>query len=377
MTVSPLCLVADGVGSFNPTANGVDVTMGATISVKLADTTDVSQWFLQVIGTDELSTAPVLTNVNVFTHEVTMPSSIVTFSMPNDRGRAILIRSTTAGTGGPISTTFAVYSLTVLATRVGAVGEKRETNATYGWTTILNPLIRTGAPVLIYDDSLVGPTTGATSIQEVIDWLKVNGGGGGLPFEISSFAAATTLVEVGASVVTPAFTAAYQSGPTTAASLTDTEATPAKDVQSTPTAFTSNATFTKNAYAGFVTFTLTATKGVNVDTANSTITWGQKVFWGVSATGAHNEAFIEALSNSALALTVARTFTVTAGANQHIYYAFRSGYGTPTFTVGGFEGGFELAAAAVSVTNANGFTENYDVWRSVQTNLGTTTVTVS
>ena len=100
-------------------------------------------------------------------------------------------------------------------------------------------------------------------------------------------------------------------------------------------------------------------------------------YWGVGPDGLSSEADIEGLANSALASSRGRTFTVTAGSGEHIYYAFPSSYGTPTFFVGGFEGGFELEASAVSVTNVNGVTQNYDLWKSTNANLGTTTVQVT
>ena len=67
---------------------------------------------------------------------------------------------------------------------------------------------------------------------------------------------------------------------------------------------------------------------------------------------------------------------MTAGTNEYIYWIQREALGTPTFMVGGFEGGFSKVGD-VSWQNARGFTENYDVWRSDNHSLGSTTVTVS
>ena len=145
MPVSPLCLVQDASGPFLPTLNGLDVGFGDTISVKLNDTTGVTAWFLQVIGTDDLSTAPTLTNVDSFTNQVTTPSTVVTFTFPNDdAGHALLFRSTVNGSGGPVNTTFGLFSLTPAGCRVGATGMILETDSTNGWTSTVNPIIRRG-----------------------------------------------------------------------------------------------------------------------------------------------------------------------------------------------------------------------------------------
>lgn len=177
MPVSPICLVADGLGPFVPTAGGVNVLLGDTISIKLTDTTGVVEWYLQVTGTDELSTAPTLTNVNPSTNLVTTPGSIVTFPYPSAKGRAVLFQSTVTGPGGPVVTTFTVYSLTDLSQRVGAAGETREGNTNSGWSTIVNPIIRSGASVLYYNDAAQAPASGSNTIQGVLDWLKTIGGG--------------------------------------------------------------------------------------------------------------------------------------------------------------------------------------------------------
>jgi hypothetical protein len=67
-------------------------------------------------------------------------------------------------------------------------------------------------------------------------------------------------------------------------------------------------------------------------------------------------------------------FTVTAGAGEYIWFCYPKRLGTVTFWVGGFEGGFE-AAETVSLTNMNGWTEDFYCWRSTNSNLGETAVT--
>lgn len=195
-------------------------------------------------------------------------------------------------------------------------------------------------------------------------------------FAVSSFAASTPVLEVGATATTPAFTAAYNRTPDTA-TLDDDEGSAQKDLVTPFASFASDENFTKTANNDVVQFTLGAVEDGDADAANTNISWQPRTFWGPDVDGLSTEADIEALANSALDSNRNRTFTVTAGAGEHIYYAFPSAYGTPVFTVGGFEGGFVLEAPAVSVTNANGVTQNYDLWKSVQPNLGATTVVVT
>ena len=145
MALNPVCLVQDGIGLFAPTTNGVDVTPGNTISIKLLDPSSVINWYLQVMGTDELSTMPVLTGVNFLTHLVTTPTTVVTFSFPGATGRAVGFKSTVTGIGGPLEVTFGTYSITAFSTRVGFVTETREGDTNFGWANKVNPLIRAGS----------------------------------------------------------------------------------------------------------------------------------------------------------------------------------------------------------------------------------------
>lgn len=78
-----------------------------------------------------------------------------------------------------------------------------------------------------------------------------------------------------------------------------------------------------------------------------------------------------------------RTFTVDAKAGQYIWYACPTKLVgvlendvTPAFNVGGFDGGFSKVAT-LGYTNAVGYTEEYQVWRSDNAGLGSTTVKVS
>lgn len=412
MTVSPACLVKNGAGSFGTTANGVDVTAGATISIKLADTTDVSAWFLQPLGTDELSTAPVLTGVSSMTYQAVSPSTVVTFTYPNALGRALRFQSTTNGVGGPLQTTFTIYTRTTPNNRVGALGEQREGNTSFGWITLLNPILRSGASVLFYDDTQQTPTLGASSIQAAIDALKAGAGnalpplsdvqfsvlmedpGGTLVFErltqdmilpgfsVSSFgktapSGGTVTYRRGDTVSGITASASYVGGPPNSASIANVfggstdggDTDPGSWVITSPFATASLGGVIKRSGADLaadptMTATLTAVKGVS-RTGAFTIVWTRDVYWDVGVAGLSTSSDILALSNTVLSGTRNRTLTLSPS-SQKVYYAYPKEYGTATFILSGFPAAFN-APSEVAVTNTNGVTSTYYLYES--TNL--------
>jgi hypothetical protein len=100
------------------------------------------------------------------------------------------------------------------------------------------------------------------------------------------------------------------------------------------------------------------------------------IFYGVTTkTSGFLESDIEGLASSTISNTKGRTVSITAGSGQYLAYALPARLGSVTFFVGGFEGGFE-AAETVSITNVNGYTEDYRIYRSTQPNLGTTSLVV-
>jgi hypothetical protein len=146
--------------------------------------------------------------------------------------------------------------------------------------------------------------------------------------------------------------------------------------------FTSvRAPFTGTSYGYYVTATLTAIRNSFLTrVATATFFWTQKVYFDVSAIpGSYNGAFILSLAGS-LKTTKNGAYTTAspAGPGQYIYFACRSAYGPATFSIGGFNGGLSLVPGGpFAVTNSHGFVENYDLYRSDNSNLGNTTVVVS
>lgn len=113
-----------------------------------------------------------------------------------------------------------------------------------------------------------------------------------------------------------------------------------------------------------------------VATKSTSISFLNGVYYGAASNpAAINSAFVLGLTKT-LTSTRARTITVDAGAGEHIWYCLPTRLGKCTFTVGGFEGGFDLVDT-ISFTNSSGFTENYYIYRSSQTDLGSTKVVVS
>lgn len=125
------------------------------------------------------------------------------------------------------------------------------------------------------------------------------------------------------------------------------------------------------------TFTLKVTDEKDASATKTTsITFVNGVYWGAKAapSGAYDSAFILGLTKG-LQGSKGKIFTVDAAAGQHIFYALPSRYGSCVFNVGGFDGGF-TKVSTIEFTNASGYKENYDIYKSVNAGLGNTTVTV-
>lgn len=124
------------------------------------------------------------------------------------------------------------------------------------------------------------------------------------------------------------------------------------------------------------TWTLTATdERGSVATANTGITFQHGVYYGVGAARtAYDSDFVNSLSVDWR--TSKKPSVSLSPANQHIYYCLPVWMGACTFTVGVFEGGFELADT-ISFTNEYGYTENYRIYKSVEALTGNITVKIS
>lgn len=112
--------------------------------------------------------------------------------------------------------------------------------------------------------------------------------------------------------------------------------------------------------------------------ASCTVYFSNERGWGIAGAGQVSQAGIDDIMSQAkdrpATETKAHSFTVRTGPGQHVYYVLPARLGIPTFNVGGFDGGFILEGTT-DWTNAAGFTEAYNVLRSLNTNLGTTAVT--
>ena len=94
-----------------------------------------------------------------------------------------------------------------------------------------------------------------------------------------------------------------------------------------------------------------------------------------------NDAFLKA-GNMVFDTDAYRSFTANAAAGEHIYYyvpkaMVSGGYiNPPYFYVGGFEGGFNIASQTAEYELGDGTTADYVVFKSANSGLGSTNVTV-
>lgn len=123
------------------------------------------------------------------------------------------------------------------------------------------------------------------------------------------------------------------------------------------------------------TYTIKGISEANVEKTKSiSIKFYNGIYYGKSSSTIYDSVLINSLTK-VLSDDKSRSITVNAGENEFIYYCIPSRLGIPTFFVGGFEGGFSKVNT-ISFTNSSNYSENYDIYKSSNSNLGNTTITI-
>ena len=123
-------------------------------------------------------------------------------------------------------------------------------------------------------------------------------------------------------------------------------------------------------------FTLAVTDEKNkTEQKKSSIAFYNGIYYGSAIIPTKlDSAFVRVL-NKSLQKDQVKTFTVNSGVDQYVWYALPTRYGEPVFNVGGFDGGF-AKISEISFENTSGYTEEYTVYRSDNSNLGMKTIKV-
>lgn len=213
------------------------------------------------------------------------------------------------------------------------------------------------------------PNTWLFNDGNALSWKQIRMSDIAANAAITSFSTNPNIFEVGEQINLPHFTASYNEIVSFARfkdSLNNSWQT-ALD----PMSFNSSYNFKLN-IPGSILFTLEATLDSNILTSSVSLNWYYRKYYGTSS----NLANISDLQYNGLVSNKNGSFSVDATPGEYIYLAIPSSFGTPTFYVGGFEGGFHLDSS-VNFTNSFGIITNYSIYKSDNHSLGNTTITVS
>lgn len=118
------------------------------------------------------------------------------------------------------------------------------------------------------------------------------------------------------------------------------------------------------------TFTLSVSDGENNATSSVSYKFMNNVFWGSAPTvDTYDSAFISALSNKKLTNSVKGTYSFNVGTGEYGFWAVPSNMTISTVWIGGFEVTVE-DLGTVSYTNAQGYTRDYNLYKTGQSGLG-------
>lgn len=127
------------------------------------------------------------------------------------------------------------------------------------------------------------------------------------------------------------------------------------------------------------TNTVTTTDGKTAS-ASTSFTFLPKRYWGRTANLAADASDILASAggSNALASSRAGTFTITASGSNRVFYAYPSSWGDLTsIFVGGLDSTSSFAKSVISFTNASGYTQNYNVYTSINETAGNVTAVIN
>jgi hypothetical protein len=137
---------------------------------------------------------------------------------------------------------------------------------------------------------------------------------------------------------------------------------------------TQSVTLTYNTNQTF-TNTVTTTDGKSAS-ATTSFTYLPRRYWGRTSTEIPDNATILAATGGGSELSSSKAksgFIVTAFGSNRIFFAYPSNLGDLTgLTIGGFDSLSAFVKNVISVTNASGFTQNYNVYVSTNTFSATT-----
>lgn len=110
-------------------------------------------------------------------------------------------------------------------------------------------------------------------------------------------------------------------------------------------------------------------------TASTSISFLNGIYYGVAEqVDVFDDAFVLSLTKELRSSN--KTINVTAGPAKYIYYCVPTRFGECSFKVGIAPGGFEKVST-INFTNSSKYTESYNIYRSVNANLGACTVEVT
>jgi hypothetical protein len=198
-----------------------------------------------------------------------------------------------------------------------------------------------GGGVAIDDDNPTLTTTfSGTHIMELL-----------FPFALSSFSASPSVVEMGGTVTQVQFSWATNYPPDTVSinNGVGSIALPATTHLATGLSLTAS-----------TTFTLTATRNAVPKTANASVSFQNRVYYGVHTSQTIDENIIDAMTNL-LSSTRARTITFDCTGGRFFHYAYPTRLGAAGFQINNLTYS-DVTRTTVSFTNASGFTEDYYVY---------------
>ena len=202
---------------------------------------------------------------------------------------------------------------------------------------------------ITYDPTLSGLT--AINVQAAIDEMNYTA------MTIASFTNNVNSAEKGSTVNSVTLSWTYNTPTVTVTSQSINQGV------GTITVGTLTKALTSLGLTSTTTWTLTASNGTETPTANSSVTFYSKRYWGASADDSLTTAEILTLDSNEYVSSRSTTKTFDCSGGKYIWICYPTSLGTATFTVGGFVTSFNVST--VSHTNASGFTEDYYTYRSV------------